>query len=111
VQRDGQGNILGGFVVSGYKSQYSMKATGSEEIPIHIHPMLPPGTIIYRKTQNPYPHSRIPGVSGMFVQRDYYGIEWPIVTRAWTFGTYVHEVYGDYIPGLLTVRTGILGSA
>ena len=111
VSRDSQGNVLGGFVVSGYKSQYSMKATGSEEIPIHIHPMLPPGTIQYRKTQNPYPHSRIPGVSGMFVQRDYYGIEWPITTRAWTFGTYTHETYGDYIPGLLTVRTGVLGSA
>jgi hypothetical protein len=111
VSRDAQGNILGGFVVSGYKSQYSMKATGSEELPIYIHPMLPPGTIIYRKTQNPYPHSRIPGVSGMFVQRDYYGIEWPVTTRAWTFGTYVHETYGNYIPGLLTIRTGILGSA
>ncbi|HVI09588.1 MAG TPA: hypothetical protein VND65_14965 [Candidatus Binatia bacterium] len=110
VMRDAQGNILGGFVVSGYKNQYSMKVTGSEEIPIHIHPQLPPGTIIYRKTTNPYPHSRIPGVAGMFVQRDYYGIEWPVVTRAWTFGTYVHEVYGDYIPGLLTIRTGIIGS-
>jgi hypothetical protein len=47
----------------------------------------------------------------MFVQRDYYGIEWPVTTRAWTFGEYVHETYGDYIPGLLTVRTGILGVA
>ena len=111
VSRDQQGNILGGFTVSGYKNQYSMKVTGSEELPLYIHPMLPPGTIVYRKTQNPYPHSRIPGVAGMFVQRDYYGIEWPITTRAWTFGTYVHEVYGDYIPGLLTVRTGILGAA
>lgn len=111
ISRDGQGNILGGFVISGYKNQYSMKATGAEEIPINIHPMLPPGTIVYHKTSNPYPHSRIPGVSGMFVQRDYYGIEWPITTRAWTFGTYVHEVYGNYIPGLLTVRTGIIGAA
>lgn len=111
VTRDQQGNILGGFTVSGYKNQYSMKSTGSEELPIRIHPMLPPGTFLYRKTQNPYPHSRIPGVSGLFVQRDYYGIEWPVTTRAWTFGTYAHETYGDYIPGLLTVRTGILGSA
>ena len=101
VSRDAQGNILGGFVVSGYKSQYSMKATGSEEIPIRIHPMLPPGTIIYRKTQNPYAHSRIPGVSGMFVQRDYYGIEWPIVDpRLDAFGTYVHETYRRLHPRL-----------
>src|SRR5208282_1976228 len=30
VTRDSQGNILGGFTVSGYKNQYSMKVTGSE---------------------------------------------------------------------------------
>src|SRR5579859_223241 len=111
VSRDSQGNILGGFTVSGYKSLYSMKDTGSEEIPIRIHPMLPVGTMVYRRNTNPYPSSRIPGVAGMFVQRDYYGIEWPITTRAWTFGTYVHEVYGDYIPAFLTVRTGITGVA
>ncbi len=111
VSRDAQGNILGGFTVSGYKSLYSMKATGAEELPIKIHPMMPPGTMLYRKTTNPYPHSRIPGVSGMFVQRDYYGIEWPVVTRTWTFGTYCHEVYGDYLPAFLNVRTGITGVA
>ena len=111
VTRDAQGSILGGFTVSGYKNLYSMKATGSEEMPIRIHPMLPPGTIFYDKEQNPYPHSRIPGVRGMFVQREYYSIEWPFVTRQWTFGTYVHEVYGHYIPGLLTIRTGVTGVA
>lgn len=111
VSRDGQGNLLGGFVVSGYKNLYSMKTTGAEEIPIRIHPMLAPGSMIYRLNTVPYPHSRMPGVSGCFVQRDYYGIEWPVVTRAWTFGTYVHEVYGDYLPGILTERTGIIGAA
>jgi hypothetical protein len=109
LERDGQGNILGGFVVSGYKSIYSMKATGAEEIPIRLHPILPPGTWILRKTSNPYPHSRLPGVSGLFVQRDMYGIEWPVNKRQWEFGTYMHMCYGDYIPGLLTVRTGIQG--
>jgi hypothetical protein len=109
VSRDAQGNILGGAVVSGYKSIYSMKATGSEELPVKIHPMLPPGTILYRKEVNPYPWSRIPGTDVMFVQRDYYGVEWPIIKRQWEFGTYVHETLGSYIPGLLTVRTGIQG--
>jgi hypothetical protein len=110
-ERDGQGNVLGGFVVSGYKSIYSMKSTGAEEIPIRIHPMLPIGTYMIRQNGIPasYAHSRIPGVAGMFVQRDYYGIEWPINKRQWEFGTYVHEVYGDYMPQFLTVRTGIQG--
>lgn len=109
LERDGQGNILGGFVVSGYKSVYSMQATGAEEIPIRLHPMLPPGTYLLHKTKNPYPSSRLPGVSGVFVQRDYYGIEWPVNKRQWEFGTYVHECYANYFPGLLTVRTGIQG--
>ena len=109
--RDAQGNILGGTVVTGYKSVYSMKRGGAEEISINLHPMMPTGSWLLRKSSgnNPYPHSRIPGVSGLFVQRDYYGIEWPVNKRQWEFGTYVHEVYGDYIPGLLTLRTGIQG--
>jgi hypothetical protein len=109
VSRDEQGNITGGFTVSSYKSLYSMKETGAEEIPLRLHPMLPPGTILYDKSQNPYPSSRLPGVRGMFVQRDVYGIEWPITSRKWTFGTYGHEVLGAYMPGMFTVRTGIIG--
>ena len=109
VDRDQQGNVLGGMVVSGYKSVFSMNKMGAEEIPLHIHPMMPAGTILYHKTTNPYPHSRIPGIDGMFVQRDYYGIEWPVNKRQWEFGTYCHEVYANYIPGLLTVRTGVQG--
>jgi hypothetical protein len=111
VTRDSQGNILGGFVVSGYKNLYSMKATGSEELPLRIHPMFPTGTYLLDTETNPYPHSRIPGMRGLFVQREYYSIEWPLVTRTWTFGTYVHETPAFYMPGLLTIRTGITGIA
>lgn len=109
ITRDEQNNIIGGFTVSAYQSIYSMKDTGAEAIPISIHPMLPPGTILYDRETNPYPHSRIPGVRGMFVQREYYGYEWPVVTRQWTFGEYVHETFGDYLPGIRTIRTGIVG--
>jgi hypothetical protein len=109
TSRDGQGNILGGAVVTGYKSIYGMKANGADEIRLRLHPMLPVGTYVIRKTQNPYPQSRIPAVSAMAVQREFYAMEWPMNRRAWEFGEYVHETYIDYIPGLLTVRTGIQG--
>ena len=54
-----------------------------------------------------YSHSRLPYIYGMLVQRDYYGIEWPPVFRAWNFGTYVHETLAHHFPGLLGVITGI----
>lgn len=105
--RDSQNNLLGGYVVSAYQSKFSIDRNGGNALPVRIHPMLPPGTIFYDVEQNPYPHSRIPWVRSLLVQRDYYSIEWPIVTRQWTFGTYCHEVLGHTIPWLSAVRTGI----
>ena len=43
----------------------------------------------------------------MLVQRDYYSIEWPVVSRNWTFGTYVHEVLAHYMPWLSGLITGV----
>lgn len=99
--------LIGGYVVGGYKSKYSINPSGSEVIPIRIHPMLPPGTLMYDISKNPYPHSRIPAVRNFKLQRDYYAIEWPVVGRQWTFGTYIHEVLAHYIPGLTAFRSGI----
>jgi hypothetical protein len=104
---DQQGKVTGGFVVDAYKSKFTMNPEGGDALPIRIHPMLPPGTIYYDIEKNPYPQSRIPWVRGMLVQREYYSIEWPIVSRQWTFGTYVHQVFAHMIPWISTVRTGI----
>ncbi len=110
ANRDGQGNLLGGFLVSGYLSRYAVaNPLGAGVLPIRIHPMIPPGTLLFNiRTVPPgYSHSRLPYIYGMLVQRDYYGIEWPPVFRAWNFGTYVHEVLAHKFPGLLGVITGI----
>lgn len=108
VSQEQQGSgITGGFIVSGYKSKYSVNPSGGSVIPLRIHPMLPAGSMFYDINTNPYPHSRIPGVREFLTQRDYYAIEWPIVTREWTYGTYVHEVLAHYIPWVTAVRTGI----
>ena len=109
IQPSGQDGIMAGFVVSAYKSRYSMNVNGGEAIPVRIHPMLPAGTIYYDVSVNPYPNSRVPAVRDMLVRRDYYSIEWPLVTRTWTFGTYVDEVLAHRMPFLCGVRTGITG--
>lgn len=105
--KDEQGGLLGGFLVSAYKSKYSINPEGGAAIPIRLHPMLPAGTLYYDINTNPYPHSRIPAVRSFLTQRDYYAIEWPVVTRQWTFGTYIHQVLAHYMPWVSAVRTGI----
>lgn len=105
--KDEQGGLLGGFLVSAYKSKFSINAEGGAAIPIRLHPMLPAGTLYYDINTNPYPHSRIPAVRTFLAQRDYYSIEWPVVSRQWTFGTYIHEVLAHYMPWVSAIRTGI----
>jgi hypothetical protein len=105
--KDAQGSLMGGFLVTSYKSKYSINPEGGAAIPIRIHPMFPPGTMLYDINTNPYPHSRVPSVRQFLLQRDYYAIEWPIVTRQWTFGTYIHEVLAHYMPWISALRTGI----
>jgi len=108
MRRDEQDNLLGGFVVSGYKSRFATNSpTGANVLPIRIHPMMPAGTCYFNLTQLPYPTTRAPYVAGMLVQRDYYSIEWPQVSREWPFGTYVHEVLAHEMPWIPAVITGI----
>ncbi len=106
--RDSQNNLLGGFVVSSYQSRYAVASpSGANVIPIRIHPMIPPGTLFFHVKTNPYPHSRVKNVIEMLVQRDYYAIEWPLVSRQWTFGTYAHQVIRHNYPWIPAVLTGI----
>src|SRR5271157_1788456 len=107
--RDQQNNLLGGFTVSAYQSKYAINPQGGTAIPIRLHPMFPPGTLMYDITTVPpaYAHARIPTPREFLLQRDYYAIEWPVVTRQWTFGTYIHEVLAHYMPWITSVRTGI----
>jgi hypothetical protein len=105
--RDENNQLVGGFVVSGYQSRYGMNPTGAGVIPIRIHPMMPAGTLYFDVRDIPYPHSRAPYVRGLLVQRDYYSIEWPLVQRQWTFGTYVHETLRHNFPWIPGVLTGI----
>lgn len=105
--RDQQGNLMGGFLVTAYKSKYSINPDGGAAIPIRLHPAFPTGTLLYDINTNPYPASRVPAVRSFLIQRDYYGIMWPVVTRQWTFGTYIQEVLAHYMPWISAIRTGV----
>jgi hypothetical protein len=98
-----QGVLAGGIMVRSYLNRFSI--TGAAEIPIRIHPNLPPGTILFTTTQLPYPLSNVANVLQVRERRSYYQIEWPMRSRKYEYGVYVDQVLQNYFPpafGLIT---------
>lgn len=100
-----QGMVAGGTMVRSYLNKFSMD--GAKEIPIKIHPNLPPGTILFTSSQLPYPMSNVANVMQMRLRRDYYQIEWPLVTRKYQFGVYEDGVLQNYFPPAFGIITNI----
>lgn len=99
-----QNKIIAGSMTVSYISKFTM--TGAKNIDIRLHPALTPGTMYFDISTNPYPHSRVANVREILTQRDYYSLLYPIRTRRWEYGTYVHEVLAHRLPQLSAVITG-----
>ena len=107
---DGSGGRLevqGGGVVRSYFNPFS--TNGGYEIPVRVHPFLPPGTIFgyCEKLPEFYQSSNVPNTAEVKTRRDYYQIMWPLVTRAYQTGVYSEEVLAIYAPFALGVITNI----
>jgi hypothetical protein len=94
------------FTASGVVRWYYNPLTGVE-IPINVHPDLPPGTILAYCERLPawYQSNETPNVAEVLTRRDYYRVDWPIHTRRREFGVYAEEVLAVYAPfgvGILT---------
>ena len=99
------------FTASGVVRWYYNPLTGFE-IPVDVHPDLPPGTILASCERLPvwyqpvwYQSNEVPNVAEVMTRRDYYRIDWPIVTRSREFGVYAEETLAVYAPfgvGILT---------
>lgn len=100
-----QGMIAGGVNVVSYLNKYSMQ--GVKEIPIKLHPTMPPGTILYTTSQLPYPLSNVQQVMRILCRRDYHQIEWPIRTRRYEYGVYTDQVFQHYFPSSVGIRQNI----
>ena len=100
-----QGMIAGGTMVRSYLNKFSMD--GAKEIPIRIHPNMPPGTILFETRQLPYPMSNVTNVAQMRLRRDYYQIEWPLVSRRYQYGVYMDGVLQHYFPPSIGVIQNI----
>jgi hypothetical protein len=100
-----QGVIAGGYMVKSYMNKFSM--SGAKDIPIHLHPNVPPGTILFYTDIIPYPLSNVSNVLQFRLLRDYYQIEWPLRTRRYEYGVYLHTVLQNYFPPAFAVLSGV----
>jgi hypothetical protein len=74
---------------------------------IHAHPFIPAGTIIFYSRTNPYPLSNVPNLLRMLCRRDYWQVDWPVVTMQRTLGVYFDSVLQMYFPPAFGVITGV----
>lgn len=100
-----QGAVRGGSSVRGYTNPFTMGE--AEEIPIRMHPNLPPGTIMFTTNKLPYPLSNVTNVSQIRTRQDYYQLEWPLRTRRYEYGVYADEVLQVYFTPAFGIITNI----
>lgn len=100
-----QSKIAGGTMVRSYLNKFSMN--GAIEIPLELHPNMPPGTILFFTNKLPYPLSNVGNVVQIRTRREYYQIEWPLRSRKYEYGVYCDEVLQNYAPFSLGVITNI----
>lgn len=91
-----QGNVRGGTMVRGYLNPFGLGQ--AQEIPIRLHPNLPPGTIMFLTDSLPYALNDVQNVYQIRTRRDYYQIEWPLRTRKYEYGVYADQVLQHYFP-------------
>ena len=101
------GKITAGNVLAWYFNPFALGA--GQMIPVRIHPTLPPGTLICWCEDLPaqYQSNDVPNVAEMHVRRDWYDINWPLVTRSYQNGLYVEETLAVYAPFAMGILTGI----
>lgn len=97
--------MRGGSMIRSYLNKFTMG--GAAELPIKIHPNLPPGTILIQTESLPYPLSNVPNVLEMDLRQEYYQLEWQLRTRKYEYGVYVDEVLKHYFPSAFGVLTNI----
>lgn len=103
----GYNNLMAGGVVGWYFNPFT--AGGGQRIPILLHPVLPPGTIIGWAEHLPaqYQSNHTPNVAEVKIRVDYYQLDFPIRTRAREFGVYAEETLAVYAPFAMGCITNI----
>jgi hypothetical protein len=100
-------NMTASGVVRWYYNPFSVD--GGTDIPIKVHPDLPPGTILCYCERLPmwYQSNEVANVAEIMTRRDYYRIDWPIRSRRREFGVYSEETLAVYAPFAVGILTNI----
>jgi hypothetical protein len=104
------GAVGGGVMWTSYLNKFGLNGgpyAKGKEIPVQIHPNLPPGVMLMTTSALPYPLSNVGNVMQVRARQDYYQIEWPLRSRRWEYGVYADQVLQHYYPPSLVVITGI----
>jgi hypothetical protein len=99
------GEFSSGSRVKALLNRFAMNA--APEVPVRIHPNMPPGTVMAVTEQLPYPINGVPNVFEKRLRRDYYQMEWPMRTRKYETGVYFDGVMAHYFPPSLGIITNI----
>jgi hypothetical protein len=111
VQADGDNSRPYGVSASGVVRWYynPFSVDGGFDIPIKVHPDLPPGTLLAYCERLPvwYQSNEVPNVAEVMTRRDYYRVDWPLRTRRREYGVYAEEVLAVYAPFGIGILTNI----
>jgi hypothetical protein len=80
---------------------------GNPYLEVHAHPFIPAGTIMFYSRTNPYPLSNVPTLCRKLCRRDYWQVDWPVVSLQRTMGVYFDGVLQHYFPPAMGVITGV----
>ena len=97
---------LGGISAGSAVGNYLNKIT-QDLIEVKVHPFCPAGTILFTSKSIPYPLSGVGNVMQIKCRRDYYQLEWPMVTRKYQYGVYTDELLQIYAPFAFGAITNI----
>lgn len=94
------GRIKGGSMALSYLNPFGMPAgqdyAQGSELPIRLHPDLPAGTILFTTSKLPYKLNNVANILQMKTRKEYYQLEWPLVTRSYEYGVYFDGVLQNY---------------
>lgn len=100
------GQAASGMVAGATVGSILNKVTG-ELMRIRVHPNAVQGSILMYAKSIPYPLSGVGNIMQVKCRRDYYQIDWPLVTRRYEFGVYLDSVLQHYFPAAIAVINNI----